>query len=149
MYDFKYQYLYQSGSTQDSRYQHKTILTAVFSFDQEVPPNRRAEVKKRCSLRDFSRPCCIDGGQLDSFMRETLHYQPSNRGLSRGELYFSHRGIIRITPHLWGLGFNLRSEMGGQIPLEQMIISLNAINKFVLTGKISPRIEEKLQAQPA
>jgi len=29
------------------------------------------------------------------------------------------------------------------------MINLEALNEFVLTGKLSPRIEEKLQAQPA
>lgn len=53
-----------------------------------------------------------------------------------------------ITPHLWGLGFNLKSEAGEKLDLDKMI-NLEALNEFVLTGKLSPRIEEKLQAQPA
>ncbi len=143
MYNFKYQYIYQSGSAPHNKYQNKTILTARFSFDEEVPRNQRAEVKKRLSLDNS-----MEGETLDRFMKTTLNYQPCYSDLFRGKEYFGKREVVKIIPFLWGLGFKLVSEADGQLPFEEMI-HLKALKDFVLTGKFSPEVEKQLQEQQA
>ena len=142
MYNFKYQYLYQSGSTSESKYGHKTILTAIFSFN-EVSRNEITQVRERCSINSRSEKTFpghykTKEGPLDEFLKETLQYQPNASYLLGGKEYFGSREVVRIIPFLWGLGFKLKSEAQCQLPINEMI-NLRAINEFIRTGKIFPR----------
>ncbi len=155
MYSYTCQYLLKSGNSPNahSLYKNETILTAVFSFDKEVPKIQRAEVKKRCSLKETTKKLSpghysIEESPLDAFMKRTLLYQPNWSELLIGKQYYGKKEFVTITPFLWGLGFHLKSEASGPMPLEEMI-SLEAINEFVLTGKFSPKVEKQLQEQQA
>jgi hypothetical protein len=59
--------------------------------------------------------------------------QDRSNGRYEGE-YFGNREVLKITPHLFRLGFKLKSEASGYLPLEEMI-DLEALNHFVLTGQ--------------
>lgn len=145
MYNFRYQYILASGSTQDSDYKNETILTAKFSFDDQVAPKDRADVRRRCNL--FPAPESYHDqslGKLDSFITDKLGYRPEARDPLRGKSYSGKREVVKITPFLWGLGFRLRSEARGQLEMNRMI-NLRALEEFVLTGELSPQTVEELQ----
>ena len=133
MYQFQYNYLLRSGNHPNSPYQNETVLTARFSFNKEVAPNKRQEVRKRCSLEIVPAEDTSQMPTLDYFLKK-LNYRPEGSILLIGQKYFNGREVVRITPFLWGpVGFNLRSESIGQLDLDKMI-SLDAINEFILHG---------------
>lgn len=146
MYDYNYQYQLRSGNSRNGKYKHETVLTATFLFGSEVPPSKRKETKERCRIYS------IEQGPLDRFITENLGYMHDYRNIFMGELYRGPREILTVTPLLFRLGFKIKSEARGHLPLEEMI-SLDALNHFVLTGESTITKEQnqikELQEQQA
>jgi hypothetical protein len=133
MYKYDYHYQLRAGNLKEVKYKHKTVLKAKFVFDNEVPPNKRKEVRERCD---------VNPGQLDNFLTKNLGYRPGYRGDLISKKYYGHRERLTITPLISRLGFRITSESNGQLPLEEMI-DLERVNHFVLTGETSNITEEQ------
>ena len=134
MYNFKYNYNHQGGSYPYVSSKNETVLTATFSFGKETSPNQIKEVEKRCRISARLRKIQM-GGSIHEFIVNTLGYVEELREnplFGRG--YLGKRELLKVTPVLFGLGFNLKSTTEGYTPLEEMI-DLGVLNEYVLTGE--------------
>jgi hypothetical protein len=153
MYQFNYQHLHQSGSALESKYKDITVLKAIFLFGDEITPSERGVLRERYKtttrmIKDKFGVSCQDLGPLNKYLMENEGAHFSGGDVLFGRGYFRHRSVFTITPLLFRLGFKLREEALGCLPLEQMI-NLNELNHFVLTGNMSfPPRPEKLEEAP-
>lgn len=148
MYLYNYQYQLRSGNSHDVQYDNTTVLTATFLFGGQIPPSMRKEVRERCKtatrmIKDESGVSCQDLGPFNKYLKEHEGARFAGRDTLFGREYYRHRSQVTITPLLFRLGFKLREEAIGHLPLEEMI-NLNALNHFVLTGEY-PNHEQQNQ----
>ncbi|MBT4165773.1 hypothetical protein HOE04_01910 [archaeon] len=120
MYNYSYKHLRDGGH---SKHKYETILTATFSFGQEIHPDQREEVRERYNT---TTKTTAEKEMLCHARRELGKYL-----FEMEDLEFSD---VKITPFRFKTGFRLRQKVGGYLPLEKMI-DLEALNEFVLTGK--------------
>lgn len=147
MYNYLYDPQLRSGNTPNSKYTNKTVLNAIFLFGKEVPPNKRKEIKERYSLdsrtiKDESGILRKDLSSLNRYLQKNEGAKLSRREVPVGREYFRRRTTFTITPLLFRLGFKLREEATGQLPLDEMI-DLKALNHFVLTGETNYREKQE------
>ncbi|MEK6859390.1 MAG: hypothetical protein AABX54_01115 [Nanoarchaeota archaeon] len=141
MYEFNYQYRLKSGTAHNAKYEHTTVLTATFLFGQEITPLERKEVKERCRTSHRSVNKTLLNNYL--FEKEGACFEYADRLFGRA--YYTRKSTFTITPLPFRLGFKLRQEVSGHLPLEEMI-NLSALDRFVRTGE-NPNQEQKTEPQ--
>jgi hypothetical protein len=154
----------QIGGSTESDCPDRTILTATYSFDRQVPPNAIGGVSERCWLRYTEK--LVGNNPADYryeetkglawFITEVLGYQELNpksnnilkrefqRGQEKVEVAVK-RGFFSLDIKL-GSAIKLKSEARGHQPLEGMI-DLQAIDDFVRFGKTDYRREPEQESQ--
>ena len=156
----------QLGGSPESGLRDRTILSATYSFNRQVPPNVIEEVSERCWLR-YTRKL-VGNNPVDYryeetkglawFITEVLGYQEINpksndnlkrdfqRGQERVEVAVK-RGFFSLEIKL-GSAIKLKSEARGHQPLQEMI-DLQAIDDFIRFGKTDYRREQEPERELA